>query len=63
MECPDCNKELFLSLSLAQNAAYLYEMIYNKEFDTYECPAHRGDYHLTTMRWRFKSFTEASKSR
>ena len=61
MECRECNKELFLSLMLANNAAFLYNIIFGKEFDPYECPVRPGDWHLSAMRWRFKQFTEASK--
>lgn len=61
MECHTCKKELFLSLSLALNAAILYNWIYHKDFDAYECPVRPGDYHLTTMRWRFRRFSEALK--
>jgi hypothetical protein len=61
MECHACNKELFLSLSLARNAAIIYSWIYHKEYDTYECPVRSGDYHLSTLRWRSQQFAEALK--
>lgn len=62
MECNECGKELFLSLMLARNAAILYNWIFDKEFDPYECPIRSGDYHLSAMRWRFQKFAEASRS-
>lgn len=61
MECRKCDKQLFLSLALARNAAQLYSWVYGKEFDVYECPVHPGDYHLTTQRWRATQASRASK--
>lgn len=55
MECHECDKETFLSKMLARNAAYLYNLIYGKEYDLYECPVRKGDFHLTTGRWRRKT--------
>jgi len=62
MECRKCDKQLFLSLELAHNAARLYQWAYGKEYDVYECPQRPGDYHLTTQRWRARQAYEASKS-
>ena len=59
MECRRCDKELFLSLTLAQNAAQIYQWAYGKEYDPYECPHRRGDWHLTTERWRRRMLAEA----
>lgn len=61
MECRRCDKQLFLSLTLAHNAAMLYGWAYEKEYDVYECPDHPGDYHLTTQKWRRRKASRASK--
>lgn len=62
MECERCNKELFLSLLLAGNAALIYNWKYGKEYEVYPCPVDGTIWHLSAQSWRRRKAAEALKS-